>query len=141
MRISDWSSDVCSSDLYVERDIPLMGPKIPATRMKTFWAMLAHYHGQQVVLSAIGKSLEVSHTTARSYLDILTDFYMIRQIKPWAGNTKKRLVKSPQIYLLDTGILHHSPYIPNFDDLPGHPLFDPSWDALVAPPIIPSLSP
>src|SRR5450432_2608505 len=91
----EWRNDFISS--YVERDIPLMGPQIPATRMKKFWTMLAHYHGQQVVFSDLGKSLEVSHPTIRSYLDILTDFYMVRQIQPWAGNTKKRLVKSPKI--------------------------------------------
>ena len=133
-----WRQDFIST--YVERDIPLMGPKIPATRMKTFWAMLAHYHGQQVVLSEIGKSLEVSHTTARSYLDILTDFYMIRQIKPWAGNTKKRLVKSAKIYLRDTGILHNLLYIAEFDDLLGHPLLGASWEGFVVENIITYLS-
>jgi predicted AAA+ superfamily ATPase len=83
-----------------------MGPQVSATRMKKFWTMLAHYHGQQAVLSEIGKSLEVSHTTIKSYLDILTDFYMVRQLQPWSGNTKKRLVRSLKIYIRDTGLLH-----------------------------------
>jgi len=134
----EWRNDFISS--YVERDIPLMGPQVAATRMKTFWAMLAHYHGQQVVLSELGKSLEVSHTTILSYLDILTDFYMVRQIQPWAGNTKKRLIKSPKIYLRDTGLLHKLLNISDFDSLLGHPVVGASWEGFVAENIIVNLS-
>ena len=120
--------------------LPLMGPQIPATRMKRFWTMLAHCHGQQPALSDIGKSLEVSHTTVRSYLDILTDFYMVRQIQPWAGNTKKRLVKSPKIYLRDTGLLHKLLNISDFDSLLGHPVIGASWEGFVIENIIGHLS-
>jgi predicted AAA+ superfamily ATPase len=134
----DWRDDFISS--YVERDIPLMGPKIPATRMKKFWTMLAHYHGHQVVLSDLGKSLELSHTTIKSYLDVLTDFYMVRQIQPWSGNTKKRLVKSPKIYLRDTGLLHKLMNISDFDSLLGNPLIGMSWEGFVAENIIVNLS-
>lgn len=134
----EWRNDFISS--YVERDIPLMGPQIPATRMKRFWMMLAHYHGQQAALSEIGKGLDVSHTTVRSYLDILTDFYMVRQIQPWAGNTKKRLIKSPKIYIRDTGLLHKLLNISDFDSLLGHPVVGASWEGFVAENIIGSLS-
>jgi predicted AAA+ superfamily ATPase len=134
----EWRNDFISS--YVERDIPLMGPQIPATRMKKFWTMLAHYHGQQVVFSDLGKSLEVSHTTIKSYLDILTDFYMVRQIQPWAGNTKKRLIKSPKIYLRDTGLLHKLMNISDFDSLLGNPILGASWEGFVAENIITQLS-
>lgn len=134
----EWRNDFISS--YVERDIPLMGPQIPATRMKRFWMMLAHYHGQQAALSDIGKGLDVSHTTVRSYLDILTDFYMVRQIQPWAGNTKKRLIKSPKIYIRDTGLLHKLLNISDFDSLLGHPVVGASWEGFVAENIIGSLS-
>jgi len=134
----EWRNDFISS--YVERDIPLMGPQVAATRMKTFWTMLAHYHGQQVVFSELGKGLEVSHTTIRSYLDILTDFYMVRQIQPWAGNTKKRLIKSPKIYLRDTGLLHKLLNISDFDSLLGHPVVGASWEGFVAENIIVNLS-
>ena len=130
----EWRNDFISS--YVERDIPLMGPQIPAARMKKFWTMLAHYHGQQVVFSDLGKSLEVSHTTIKSYLDILTDFYMVRQIQPWSGNTKKRLVKSPKIYLRDTGLLHKLLNISDFDSLLGNPILGASWEGFVAENII-----
>jgi len=134
----EWRNDFIST--YVERDIPLMGPQIAATRMKKFWTMLAHYHGQQIVLSDFGKSLEVSHPTIKSYLDILTDFYMVRQIQPWAGNTKKRLVKSPKIYLRDSGILHKLLNISSFDDLLGHPILGVSWEGFVIENIIVQLS-
>lgn len=129
-----WRTDFISS--YVERDIPLMGPQVPAARMKRFWAMLAHYHGRQVSQSDLGRSLEVSHTTIRTYLDILTDFYMVRQIQPWSGNTKKRLVKSPKIFLRDSGILHRLLNIPDFGALLGHPLSGASWEGFVAENII-----
>ncbi len=134
----EWRNDFISS--YVERDIPLMGPQVSATRMKRFWMMLAHYHGQQTVLSEIGKSLEVSHTTIKSYLDILTDFYMVRQLQPWSGNTKKRLVKSPKIYIRDTGLLHKLLNISDFDTLLGNPIVGASWEGFVVENIIINLS-
>ncbi|WP_028296089.1 ATP-binding protein [Olivibacter sitiensis] len=134
----DWRNDFIAT--YVERDIPLMGPQVAAMRMKKFWTMLAHYHGQQVVLSEIGKSLEVSHTTVRSYLDILTDFYMVRQVQPWYGNTKKRLTKTPKIYLRDTGILHSLLQISGFESLLGNPIVGASWEGFVAENIIRQLS-
>lgn len=134
----EWRNDFIST--YVERDIPLMGPQIPATKMKRFWTMLAHYHGQQIVFSELSKSLEVSHPTVKSYLDILTDFYMVRQIQPWAGNTKKRLVKSPKIYLRDSGILHKLLNISNFESLLGHPALGASWEGFVVENIVVQLS-
>ncbi|WP_229239829.1 DUF4143 domain-containing protein [Echinicola soli] len=108
-----------------------MGPDIPATSLRKFWTMLAHYHGQQEVLSELGRSLELSHTTIRNYLDVLTDFYMVRQLPPWSGNVKKRLVKSPKIYLRDTGLLHRLLQISNFESLMGHPVLGASWEGFV----------
>ena len=134
----EWRNDFIAT--YVERDIPLMGPNVSANRMKKFWTMLAHYHGQQVVLSELGRSLEVSHTTIRTYLDILIDFYMVRQVQPWSGNTKKRLVKSPKIYLRDTGLLHNLLNISNFDSLLGNPILGASWEGFVAENIVLNLS-
>jgi predicted AAA+ superfamily ATPase len=133
----NWRRDFIST--YVEKDIPLFGPQIPATRMKRFWSMLAHYHGQQAVLTEIGKSLEVSHTTARTYLDILQDFFMVRQVQPWSGNTKKRLVKTPKVYIRDTGLLHSLLSIASFDQLLGHPAVGASWEGFVMENILNSL--
>jgi predicted AAA+ superfamily ATPase len=134
----EWRNDFIST--YVERDIPMMGPQISPTRMKRFWTMLAHYHGQQVVFSELGKSLEVSHTTIRYYLDTLTDFYMVRQVQPWSGNTKKRLVKSPKIYIRDSGLLHKLLNISDFESLLGHPVAGASWEGFIAENIIVNLS-
>jgi predicted AAA+ superfamily ATPase len=134
----DWRSDFIST--YVERDIPLMGPRVPAAQMKRFWSMLAHWHGQQVNMSSLGKSLEVGNKTIRSYLDILTDFYMVRQLQPWSGNTKKRLVKSPKVYIRDSGMLHRLLNIADQETLLGHPVVGASWEGFVLESIISGLS-
>lgn len=130
----NWRSDFVQT--YLERDIPAMGLGVAATQLRRFWTMLAHFHGQQVVLSALARSLEISHTSVRNYLDLLTDFYMVRQLKPWSGNLKKRLVKSPKIYLRDTGILHRLLQISSFDVLLGHPALGSSWEGFVIEQII-----
>lgn len=133
-----WRNEFIAS--YVERDIPQMAFQIPASRMRRFWTMLAHFHGQQVNVSSIGKSLEVSHTTARHYLDVLTDLYMVRQIQPWAGNTRKRIVKSPKVFLRDSGLLHNLLNISSYEDLQGHPVLGHSWEGYVIENIICQLS-
>jgi uncharacterized protein len=129
-----WRSDFIST--YVERDIPVLGVGISPIRLKRFWTMLAHYHGQQVIYSELARSLEVSHTTIKNYLDVLTDFYMIRQLPPWSGNLKKRLVKSSKIYIRDTGLLHRLLNISNFEQLYSHPVIGASWEGLVVESII-----
>ncbi len=133
-----WRSDFIAS--YVERDIPKLGINVSRTRMEKFWKMLSHYQGQQINMSSLAKSLEVSHTSIRNYLDVLTDLYMVRQLQPWSGNTKKRLVKSPKIYIRDTGILHRLLSISNYDDLLGHPVLGHSWEGFVIENILGSLS-
>lgn len=133
----EWRSDFITT--YLERDIPQLGINIPSLKLRRFWTMLAHYHGQQVVLSELGKSMELSHTTIRNYLDLLTDFYMVRQLQPWSGNIKKRLVKSPKIYLRDTGLLHRLLQITTFEDLLGHPVIGNSWEGFVIENIINAL--
>ncbi|MBN2681133.1 MAG: ATP-binding protein [Bacteroidales bacterium] len=121
---------------YVERDIPTMGVGVITTQLKRFWKMLAHYHGNQINLSEFGRSLETSHTSIKNYLDILTDFYMVRQLMPWSGNLKKRLVKSPKVYLRDSGILHSIMQISTMDDLFSHPIIGASWEGFVIENII-----
>ncbi len=133
-RSLNWRKDFIST--YVQQDIPLMGPQVSATRMKRFWGMIAHYHGSQVNLTELGRNLEVSHTTIRSYLDLLTDFYMVRQLQPWHGNTKKRLVKSPKIFIRDTGLLHSFLNINNIDDLLGNPIVGASWEGFIIEQIV-----
>jgi len=130
----DWRRDFFST--YVERDIPSMGIGGAVTQIKRFWKMLAHYHGNPINLSEFGRSLELSHTTIRNYLDLLTDFYMIRQLPPWSGNVKKRLVKNPKIYLRDSGILHSLLQLPSMDALLSHPISGASWEGFVVENII-----
>lgn len=134
----NWRQDFIKT--YVEKDIPLFGPQVPATRMRRFWTMLAHYHGQQANLSDIGKSLEVSHTTIKTYLDTLQDFFMVRHLQPWSGNTKKRLVKTPKIYIRDSGLLHSLLTIQNFEHLMGHPVLGASWEGFVVETVLNSIS-
>jgi uncharacterized protein len=129
-----WRSDFVQT--YLEKDIPSMGLGISATQLTRFWSMLAHFHGQQVNLSSLARSLEMSHTSIRNYLDLLSDFYMVRQLKPWSGNIKKRLVKSPKIYIRDTGILHKLLHISDFNVLHGHPLMGASWEGFVVEQIL-----
>jgi predicted AAA+ superfamily ATPase len=130
----NWRSDFVQT--YLEKDIPSMGFGIAATQLRRFWTMLAHFHGQQIVLSALARSLDISHTSVRTYLDLLTDFYMVRQLKPWSGNLKKRLVKSPKIYIRDTGILHRLLQLSSFEVLQGHPSLGSSWEGFVVEQIL-----
>ena len=116
---------------FLERDIPQLGFQIPSVTIRRLWQMCAHQHGQLLNMSSIGQALGLSHTTIRSYLDILTQTFMLRILPPFAINVKKRLVKSPKIYLRDSGILHALLGINNMDDLLGHPVYGASWEGMV----------
>jgi predicted AAA+ superfamily ATPase len=134
----DWRSDFIAS--YVEKDIPLMGPQIAAATMRRLWSMLAHGNGQQVNYSGLGQSLGVSYKTIKNYIDTLTDFYMVRQVPPWSGNTKKRLVKAPKIYLRDSGLAHRFLNITDMESLLGHPAIGASWEGLILENILNQIS-
>ena len=113
---------------FLERDIPQLGIRVPAAAMRRFWTMLAHLHGQTLNASEIGRSLGISDKTVRSYLDILTDTFMIRQLQPWFENIRKRQVKAPKFYFRDSGLLHGLLDIPDFHTLTGHPKIGASWE-------------
>jgi predicted AAA+ superfamily ATPase len=113
---------------FLERDIPQLGITIPAVAMRRFWSMLAHLHGQTWNASDLGRSMGLSDKTVRSYLDILTGTYMIRQLQPWHENLKKRQVKTPKVYLRDSGLLHSLLNIPGMGELWGHPRLGASWE-------------
>ena len=124
---------------FLERDIPQLGVHIPARMIQRVWQMCAHNQGQLLNSSQLGSSLGVSHTTLRSYIDLLEQTFMIRVLQPFSVNIKKRLVKSPKIYLRDTGILHALLAIDRYDDLLGHPVFGASWETVVLENIIATL--
>ncbi|MEN8141627.1 MAG: ATP-binding protein [Thermodesulfobacteriota bacterium] len=125
----DWRLDFIRT--FLERDIPQLGFQIPARSMERLWRMCAHNHGQLLNLSKIGGSLGISHHTVRSYIDILAETFLVRILQPFAANTKKRLVKSPKIYIRDSGLLHGLLDIENHNDLLGHPVYGQSWEGLV----------
>ena len=113
---------------FLERDIPQLGISIPATAMRRFWTMLAHYHGQIWNASELGRAMGFSDKTMRGYLDILSGTFMIRQLMPWHENLSKRQVKAPKIYFRDSGILHQLLSLKDFQALNGHPRVGASWE-------------
>jgi predicted AAA+ superfamily ATPase len=126
---------------FLERDIPQLGITIPAAAMRRFWTMLAHYHGQTLNASEIGRSMGLSDKTIRSYLDILTGTFMVRQLQPWHENIRKRQVKAPKIYLRDTGLLHSLLDIPDQHHLMGHPRLGASWEGFALEQILQVVGP
>jgi predicted AAA+ superfamily ATPase len=121
-----WRRDLIQDYLY--RDIPRMGFSISASALLRFWTMVSHYHGGLFNASKIGQSLDVSHNTVRKYLDIMEQSFMARVLRPVEVNLKKRLVKSPKVYVRDSGILHSLLEIGTMSDLYGHPVFGASWE-------------
>ena len=113
---------------FLERDIPQLGAQIPANALYRFWIMVSHYHGQVWNSTRIGSSLGIADTTARRYLDLLCDAFMMRQLLPWFENTGKRLVKAPKVYLRDSGIFHSLQRIHNKLELQRHPQLGASWE-------------
>lgn len=113
---------------FLERDVPQLGIHIPATTLRRFWTMVAHYHGQILKVSELARSLGSSEPTARRYLDILCGTYMVRQLPPWFENLKKRQVKAPKVYIRDSGVCHALLGIPDRDALQAHPKLGASWE-------------
>jgi hypothetical protein len=116
---------------HLERDIPSFGIRVPGTTLRRFWQMLAHLHGQLWNASRLAASFGVSAPTVQHYLDILEATYMLRRLPPLQANLGKRLVKSPKVYLRDSGILHALLGINNLNELAGHPVVGASWEGWV----------
>lgn len=121
---------------FMERDIPNLGFNIPPVLMKRVWMMFAHYHGNIFNASEIGKSLDITHHTVRKYLDILAGTFMIRELQPWFENISKRQVKSPKMYMRDSGILHALLGIQTYDALQMYPKLGASWEGFALEEII-----
>jgi len=116
---------------HLERDIPAFGIRVPGATLRRFWQMLAHLHGQLWNASRLAANFGVSAPTAGHYLDILEATYMVRRLPPLHANLGKRLVKSPKVYLRDSGLLHSLLGIDSLDTLAGHPILGASWEGWV----------
>jgi uncharacterized protein len=113
---------------YLERDIPQLGPRIPAETLRRFWTMLAHRQGAILNLSELARSLAVSGKTVAGYLDLLVDLLLVRRLEPLHANVSKRLVRSPKIYVRDSGLVHTLLRLDRESDVLGHPISGASWE-------------
>ncbi len=125
----DWRKDFIKT--YLERDIPQLGPRIPAETLERFWTMLAHHQGTPLNAAQMAKNLEVSGVTVGRYLDLMVDLLLVRRLKPWTRNIGKRLVRSPKVYVRDSGMTHALLNISTINDLLGHPVVGGSWEGFV----------
>jgi predicted AAA+ superfamily ATPase len=125
----NWRHDFIKT--YLERDIPQLGPRIPAETLERFWTMLAHSQGSVLNAAHLARNLDVSGVTIARYLDLMTDLLLVRRLKPWTANIGKRLIKSPKIYVRDSGITHALLNIADYNSLLGHPVVGGSWEGFV----------
>jgi predicted AAA+ superfamily ATPase len=125
---------------FLQRDLPQLGIRVPAATLGRFWAMLAHWHAQTWNASEFGRSFAVSDNSVRNYLDILTSALVIRQLKPWHANISKRQVKSPKVYIRDSGLLHTLLQIESNTDLDRHPKVGASWEGFILEQLLAHLS-
>jgi len=123
-----WRADFIRT--YLERDIPQLGPRIPAETLRRLWTMLAHQQGGLLNAAALARALAVDGKTVASYLDLLVDLLLVRRLTPWHGNIRKRLVKSPKVYVRDSGLVHALLGLCDREDLLAHPVAGGSWEGL-----------
>ncbi len=123
-----WRADFIRT--YLERDIPQLGPRIPAETLRRFWTMLSHQQGALLNAAVLARALGVDGKTVASYLDLLVDLLLVRRLAPWHGNVKKRLVKSPKVYVRDSGLVHALLGIGDQEALLAHPVAGGSWEGL-----------
>ena len=116
---------------YLERDIPSFGPRLPAETLRRLWTMLAHHQGGLLNVADLGRSLGIDSRTAGSYLDLLVDLLLVRRLPSWYTNVGKRLVKSPKVYVRDSGLVHALLGIATRDALLGHPVVGASFEGFV----------
>ena len=116
---------------YLERDVPMFGPRLPAETLERLWTMLAHSQGTLLNAARLAASLSVSAQTVTRYIDLLVDLLLVRRLQPFHANLRKRLVKSPKIYVRDSGLLHALLAIPDHNALCGHPVAGSSWEGFV----------
>ena len=121
-----WRQDFIRT--FLERDVPQLGIRVPAETLRRFWTMVAHYHAQVWNAAEIGRSLGFGEMTARRYLDILAGAFVVRVLPPWHENLAKRQIRSPKVYLRDSGLLHALLQLPTLNDVRAHPKLGASWE-------------
>ena len=126
---------------YLERDVPQFGPRVPAGVLERFWTMLAHNQGTLLNASRLAASLQVSAPTIQRYIDLLCDLLLVRRLQPYHRNVGKRLVKSPKVYVRDSGLVHALLGIANYNDLAGHPVAGASWEGFAIENLLQSAPP
>ena len=125
----NWRKDLLRT--YLERDVPMFGSRVPAETLRRFWTMLAHNQGALFNASRLGAALEVSSQSIARYTDLLVDLLLVRRLQPYHVNVGKRLVKSPKVYIRDSGLLHALLNIGGHSSLLGHPVVGMSWEGFV----------
>jgi predicted AAA+ superfamily ATPase len=123
----------------LERDFPQWGVRVPATALRRFWTMVAHYHGQTWNAAEPARALGVSESTTRRHLDLLSDAFMIRQLQPYHVNIRKRQVRAPKVYVRDSGLLHHLIGVGSLKSLMDHPKVGASWEGFVIEQVLTSV--
>lgn len=121
---------------YLERDVPTFGPRIPAETLRRFWTMLAHRQSGLLNASELGRALGVDSKTVANYLDLLVDLLLVRRLPPWHANLGKRLVKSPKVYVRDSGLVHALLGLETLEEILGHPVAGASWEGFVTETLI-----
>ena len=116
---------------YLEKDIPALGPRIPATTLRRLWTMLAHHQGELLDQSKLASALAISGQTVSRYIDLLCDLMLVRRLPAWHGNVGKRLIRSPKVYVRDSGLVHALLGLSNLDGVLGHPVAGSSWEGFV----------
>ncbi len=124
-----WRQDFIRS--YLERDIPMFGGRVPAETLRRLWTMLANNQGETLNIANLARALEIRSATVNRYIDLMTDLLLVRRLQPWAANAGKRLVKSPKVYVRDSGIAHALLGIGDWNSLLGHPVSGGSWEGFV----------
>jgi len=129
-----WRRDFIRS--YLERDVPMFAPRMPAETIARLWGMLAHGQGTLLHQSRLASSLNVSAPAIGRYVDLLVDLMLVRRLRPWSGNVGKRLVRTPKVYVRDSGLVHALLGLGSWHDVLGHPVAGPSWEGLVVESLI-----
>ena len=124
-----WRQDFIRS--YLERDVPMFAPRLPAETIGRLWTMLAHAHGTPLNQSRLAASLAVSTPAVTRYVDLLVDLQLLRRLRPWSGNVGKRLVRTPKTYVRDSGLTHALLELGRWQDVLGHPVAGASWEGFV----------